>query len=246
MEMEGAMKTILIVEDDPRIQKALTRLFGSEGYEVQVAADGPAGWTAWRTIKPIAVVLDLMLPGLNGRELCRLMKESQPETPVIILSAVSEVVDKVLLLELGADDYVTKPFSPRELLARVEAAIRRSTRSSTAKLIQFEEIAIDVAKMEVRREGVPVALTAHEFKLLRYFVENAGRVLTRNELLNDVWGYDSYPNTRTVDNQILKLRQKLERDPAQPRHFLTLHGAGYKFVREGQSQPAPAMHRLGS
>ncbi|MGA3081104.1 MAG: response regulator transcription factor [Terracidiphilus sp.] len=232
------MKTILVVEDDPRIQKALTRLFASEGYNIQIAADGQAGLAASRTVRPAAVVLDLMLPGINGRDLCRLMKEGQPETPVIILSAVSEVADKVLLLELGADDYVTKPFSPRELLARVEAAIRRSAKSGSAKLIQFEEIAIDAAKMEVRRDGSVVTLTAHEFKLLRYFVENAGRVLTRGELLNDVWGYDSYPNTRTVDNQILKLRQKLERDPAQPRHFLTVHGAGYKFVREGQAGPA--------
>jgi DNA-binding response OmpR family regulator len=138
----------------------------------------------------------------------------------------------VLLLELGADDYVTKPFSPRELLARVEAAIRRTSKSGSARLTHFGEISIDAAKMEVRRDGVAITLTAHEFKLLRYFVENAGRVLTRSELLNDVWGYDSYPNTRTVDNQVLKLRQKLERDPAQPRHFLTVHGAGYKFVRE--------------
>jgi len=156
------MKTILVVEDDPRIQKALTRLFASEGYEIQIAADGQAGLAASRTVKPAAVVLDLMLPGINGRDLCRLMKEGQPETPVIILSAVSEVADKVLLLELGADDYVTKPFSPRELLARVEAAIRRSAKSSSAKLIQFEEIAIDAAKMEVRRDGVVVTLTAHE------------------------------------------------------------------------------------
>jgi DNA-binding response OmpR family regulator len=226
------MKTILVIEDDPRIQKALVRLFSSEGYEVQVEGEGKAGLAAGRHLQPAAVVLDLMLPGISGRELCRLLKEGQPEMPVIILSAVSEVADKVLLLELGADDYVTKPFSPRELLARVEAAIRRSSKSSSAKLIQCGEISIDVAKMEVRRDGVPVTLTAHEFKLLRYFIENAGRVLTRSELLNDVWGYDSYPNTRTVDNQILKLRQKLERDPAQPLHFLTVHGAGYKFVRE--------------
>jgi len=241
------MKTVLAVEDDPGIQRALKRLFASEGYEVQIAGDGKAGLAASRTIKPVAVVLDLMLPGINGRDLCRLMKEDQPEMPVIILSAVSEVADKVLLLELGADDYVTKPFSPRELLARVQAAIRRSAKSNVAKLIQFEEIAIDAAKMEVRRDGVIVMLTAHEFKLLRYFIENAGRVLTRGELLNDVWGYDSYPNTRTVDNQILKLRQKLERDPAQPRHFLTVHGAGYKFVREGQDGAAPVpepIHRL--
>jgi DNA-binding response OmpR family regulator len=226
------MKTILVIEDDPRIQKALVRLFSSEGYEVQVEGEGKAGLAAGRHLQPAAVVLDLMLPGISGRELCRLLKEGQPEMPVIILSAVSEVADKVLLLELGADDYVTKPFSPRELLARVEAAIRRSSKSSSAKLIQCGEISIDVAKMEGRRDGVPVTLPAHEFKLLRYFIENAGRVLTRSELLNDVWGYDSYPNTRTVDNQILKLRQKLERDPAQPLHFLTVHGAGYKFVRE--------------
>jgi|SRR5271157_3978557 len=227
------MKTILVIEDDPRIQKALVRLFSSEGYEVHVEGEGKAGLAASRKLLPAAVVLDLMLPGINGRELCRLMKEAQPDTPVVILSAVSEVADKVLMLELGADDYVTKPFSPRELLARVEAAIRRTAKSGTAKLTQFGEITIDAAKMEVRREGAIVTLTAHEFKLLRYFVENAGRVLTRGELLNDVWGYNSYPNTRTVDNQILKLRQKLERDPAQPRHFLTVHGAGYKFVREG-------------
>jgi DNA-binding response OmpR family regulator len=227
------MKTILAIEDDPRIQKALVRLFASEGYQVQVEGEGNAGLAASRRLRPSAVVLDLMLPGMSGRDLCRMMKDTQPETPVIILSAVSDVADKVLLLEMGADDYVTKPFSPRELLARVEAAIRRSSKSGSAKLTQFGEITIDVAKMEVRRDGISVTLTAHEFKLLRYFVENAGRVLSRAELLNDVWGYDSYPNTRTVDNQILKLRQKLERDPAQPHHFLTVHGAGYKFVREG-------------
>jgi len=232
------MKTILAVEDDPGIQKALMRLFASEGYEVQIAADGNAGLAASRAIKPAAVVLDLMLPGISGRDLCRLMKEGEPGTPVIILSAVSEVADKVLLLESGADDYVTKPFSPRELLVRVQGAIRRSKKPNGPKVIQFEGIAIDAAKMEVRRDGEIVVLTAHEFKLLRYFIENAGRVLTRVELLNDVWGYDSYPNTRTVDNQILKLRQKLERDPAQPRHFLTVHGAGYKFVREGRDSPA--------
>jgi DNA-binding response OmpR family regulator len=227
------MKNILAIEDDPRIQKALVRLFASEGYEVHVEGDGKAGLAASRRLHPSAVVLDLMLPGMNGRDLCRIMKDTQPEMPVVVLSAVSDVADKVLLLEMGADDYVTKPFSPRELLARVEAAIRRSSKSGSSKLTQFGEISIDVAKMEVRRDGVGVILTAHEFKLLRYFIENAGRVLSRAELLNDVWGYDSYPNTRTVDNQILKLRQKLERDPAQPHHFLTVHGAGYKFVREG-------------
>ena len=148
---------------------------------------------------------------------------------------MSEVADKVLLLELGADDYMTKPFSPRELLARVQAAIRRSHRLKAAvpQLLQFGDAALDVASMELRRGDKLVPLTAHEFRLLRYFVENADRVISRQQLLNDVWGYDAYPTTRTVDNQILKLRQKIKANPAEPRHLRTVHGAGYKFARGG-------------
>lgn len=153
-----------------------------------------------------------------------------PETPVIVLSAIGEVVDKVLLLELGADDYVTKPFSPRELLARVQAAIRRRRRApQAADLFRFGDCEVDFLKMSVRRPSGQVALTAHEFKLLKFFTTNEGRVLGREELLNEVWGYNCYPSTRTVDNQILKLRQKLEMDPANPRHLQTIYGAGYKF-----------------
>jgi DNA-binding response OmpR family regulator len=158
------------------------------------------------------------------------MKRVAPDTPVIILSAVSEVADKVLLLELGADDYVTKPFSPRELLARVQAAMRRSKRSRPSHALSFGEISVDFTRMQVSRGGKLIPMTAHEFKLLRFFLDNAERVLTREELLNDVWGYNFYPSTRTVDNQILKLRQKLEADPANPTHFRTVHGMGYKFV----------------
>jgi DNA-binding response OmpR family regulator len=182
-----------------------------------------------------AVVLDLMLPKISGREVCRSLKEQQPNLPIVILSAVSEVADKVLLLELGADDYVTKPFSPRELLARVQAAIRRSNRmgAKPVALRGFGDVAVDLEQMEVVRAGTPVSLTAQEFKLLRYFFENPMRVISRQQLLTEVWGYESYPTTRTVDNQILKLRQKLEPNPTEPRYLRTIHGAGYKFVPEG-------------
>ena len=228
------MNTILIIEDDVRIQKALHRLFTSEGYETKSFSEGSQGLETFRSISPDAVVLDLMLPGMSGREVCKSMKLSSPDTPVIILSAISEVADKVLLLELGADDYVTKPFSPRELLARVQAAMRRSKHSQPNALVSFGDVRVDFARMQVTRNGKQVSLTAHEFKLLRFFLDNPERVLSREELLNDVWGYNFYPSTRTVDNQILKLRQKLEVNPAEPAHFCTVHGAGYKFVQSPQ------------
>jgi DNA-binding response OmpR family regulator len=151
--------------------------------------------------------------------------------PIVILSATSDVSDKVLLLELGADDYVTKPFSPRELLARVRAALRHTSRTVTVNLIRFDHVSVDIKKMEVLRDGELVILTAQEFKALQFFLQNPDRVIGRDELLNEVWGYQNYPSTRTVDNHILKLRQKLERDPANPVHFRTVHGMGYKFVR---------------
>ena len=226
------MSTILVVEDDPRIQKALQRQFTTEGYTVHVASDGVEGLATCKTLRPAGVVLDLMLPGLSGREVCKGIKSWSPNTPVVVLSAVSEVADKVLLLELGADDYVTKPFSPRELMARMQAAIRRTQKAGAngGNQITFGNITADFSAMEFFKEGVPVILTAHEIKLLRYFIDHAERVITREELLNDVWGYTAYPTTRTVDNQILKLRQKLEIDPAKPVHFRTMHGIGYKFV----------------
>ena len=149
---------------------------------------------------------------------------------MIVLSAASDVADKVLLLELGADDYVTKPFSPRELLARVRAALRRTARTGSSDVVSFGGISADFNKMEVIRNGEPVQLTAQEFKTLRFMAQNAERVISRDELLNEVWGYQNYPSTRTVDNHILKLRQKLEKDPGNPVHFRTVHGMGYKFV----------------
>ena len=222
--------TILIIEDDPRMQKVLRRIFLEENYAVVVAGDGQTGLDLFRTTRPLAVVLDLILPRISGRELCHTFKSISAETPVIVLSAISEVVDKVLLLELGADDYVTKPFSPRELTARIQAAIRRQRKPASASIFRFADCEIDYQSMSARRNGLPVTLTANEFKLLKYFTDNIHRVLTRELLLNEVWGYNSYPTTRTVDNQILKLRQKLESDPANPKHLLTIYGAGYKFV----------------
>jgi DNA-binding response OmpR family regulator len=222
---------ILVVEDDHAVQKALKRLFEAEKFAVEICADGRAALDAFRRTAPSAIVLDLRLPSLSGRDVCREIKKQSPTLPIIVLSAASDVSDKVLLLEMGADDYVTKPFSPRELLARVRAALRRNTRSGTGEVIAFDGISVDFTKMEVVRDGEPVALTAQEFKTLKFLLQNAERVITRDELLNEVWGYQNYPSTRTVDNHILKLRQKLERDPANPVHFRTVHGVGYKFLR---------------
>jgi DNA-binding response OmpR family regulator len=221
---------ILVVEDDHAVQKALRRLFEAEGYAVQVAPDGNAAVESFKATAPSAVVLDLRLPGLSGSEVCREFKQQSPAVPIIVLSATSDVSDKVLLLELGADDYVTKPFSPRELLARVRAALRRTVRPVASDKYSFADISVDFAKMEVIRGGNTLALTAQEFKTLKFMLQNPERVITRDELLNEVWGYHNYPSTRTVDNHILKLRQKLEKDPANPVHFRTIHGVGYKFV----------------
>jgi DNA-binding response OmpR family regulator len=222
--------TILVVEDDPRMQRVLQRMLLAEHYDVVIAGDGQSGLELFRSCHPVAVVLDLILPQFSGRELCQKFKAQASEIPVIVVSAIAEVVDKVLLLELGADDYVTKPFSPRELIARVQAAIRRRRKPAAASAYRFADCEVDFKKMTVHRAGRLIQLTSHELKLLKFFSDHAERVLSREELLNEVWGYNCYPTTRTVDNQILKLRQKLEPDPPNPRHFLTIYGAGYKFV----------------
>ena len=222
---------ILVVEDDRAVQKALRRLFEGEKFSVEICSDGKSAVEAFRRAAPSVVILDLRLPAMSGRDVCREIKQQAPSLPIIVLSAASDVSDKVLLLEIGADDYVTKPFSPRELLARVRAALRRTARAGNTEVTAFDGITVDFSKMEVVRDGVLVALTAQEFKTLKFMVRNPERVITRDELLNEVWGYQNYPSTRTVDNHILKLRQKLERDPANPVHFRTVHGVGYKFLR---------------
>jgi len=240
----SSMDTVLIVEDSRPMQRTLQRLFESDSLQVHIAPDGPSGLEFFRKQLPCIVVLDLKLPGISGKELCREFKAIASSVPIVVLSANSEVEDKVLLLELGADDYVTKPFSPKELLARVRRAMRRSgtpqqhvsqvaVRPVNREILLFGDARIDFTSMEATRSGKPITLTTQEFKLLKYLASSPGRVISREELLNEVWGYQNYPSTRTVDNHILRLRQKLEPDPAAPRFLLTMHGAGYKFVAEG-------------
>jgi DNA-binding response OmpR family regulator len=221
------------------MQRTLQRLFESDGLLVEIAGDGVAGLESFKKNPPNAVVLDLKLPRTPGKEVCRAFKAQAASVPVVILSANSEVEDKVLLLELGADDYVTKPFSPKELLARVRRAMRRSgqlecapagTSGAPHEILQFDAIRIDFTSMVATNGAAALTFTAQEFKLLRYFAKAQNRVISREELLNEVWGYENYPTTRTVDNHVLRLRQKLEPDPANPRYFLTMHGSGYKFV----------------
>jgi len=223
---------ILVIEDDRAVQKALKRLFEAEGFAVDIAGNGAAGLEMFRTAAPSVLVLDLSLPGTPGQDVCREISQAAPSLPIVVLSARTEVMDKVLLLELGAHDYVTKPFSPRELLARVRTAMRRSQslRTPLTETFTFGDVKVDFTKMELWREGKLVPLTSQEFKVLKFMIQNAERVLSREELLNHVWGYRNYPSTRTVDNHILRLRQKLEKDSANPLHFRTVHSSGYKFV----------------
>lgn len=226
------MEKILVIEDDLAVQRALRRTFESAGFEVSIAPDGGVAMDVFRATMPRIVILDLRLPGKSGQDLCREIKQECSSVPILVLSAASDVLDKVLLLELGADDYVTKPFSPRELLARVRAAVRRLNQSTDKiEVFGFDDVEVNFSRMELHRSGLLVALTPQEFKMLRFFLNNPERVISRTELLNEVWGYNNYPTTRTVDTHILRLRQKLEKDPTDPVHFRTVHGTGYKFVR---------------
>jgi DNA-binding response OmpR family regulator len=228
------------------MQRVLRRLFEADSLKVNIASDGPAGREQFCKQFPAVVVLDLNLPGISGHDLCREFKALAASVPIVVLSGNTEVEDKVLLLELGADDYVTKPFSPKELLARVRRAMRRTgavspisipmqTKPIDQEILTFGDARVDFKRMEASRAGNLVILTAQEFKLLKYLALSAGRVVSRNELISEVWGYQDYPSTRTVDNFVLRLRQKLEPDPSTPRFLVTMHGAGYKFIPEGQS-----------
>lgn len=220
---------ILAIEDDSATQRALKRLFESEGYDVDLAKDGTLGLELFHKRRPSAIVLDLRLPDISGQDVCRQITRVAPGLPVIVLSATADVADKVVLLEMGARDYVTKPFSPRELLARVRAALR-SAQADLANVFCFDDITVNFPNAEVMRGGRSLGLTAKEFRTLKFMIQNAGRVISRRELLKEVWGYHDYPHTRTVDTHILSLRNKLERDPSNPIHFRTLSRVGYKFV----------------
>ena len=226
----ATMERILIIEDDGALRKILRRLLSSEGYEVDVVPDVVGGLEMLRQRAPAAVILDLLRPGSSGCDFCKKIANLIPGLPLVILSASADVADKVLLLEMGADDYVTIPFSPRELVARLRALIRRASRVGPEDVYVFEDVTVDFLKAEITRGGEKITVTAKEFKTLEFLTKNAERVISRDELLDKVWGYQDYPCTRTVDNHMLRLRQKLESDPSNPSHFLTVYGLGYKFV----------------
>jgi DNA-binding response OmpR family regulator len=230
LQASELMRWILVVEDDPSVQKILKRLFEAEGLVVEAYSDGQAGLESFHAGAPAATILDLNLPKLSGRHLCREMKATAPSIPLIVLSASCDLSDKVAMLEMGADDYMTKPFSPRELLARLQVALRHAELPTKASQVIFDGIVVDFGKVEVTRNGIPVELTAHEFKALQFFVQNPDRVITRAELLKQVCGYgDGSTSNRSIDNHIIKLRHKLEKDPECPNHFRTVPRLGYKF-----------------
>jgi len=227
------MNRILVVEDDRAILRGLVDNLEYESYQVSSATDGVEGYRMIREQKPDLIILDLMLPRMSGYELCRKMRSEGDATPILMLTARGEEVDRVLGLDLGADDYVTKPFSVPELMARVRALLRRSQAPRSGPLpdgLRFNDVVIDFRSFEARKGDEELKLSRKEFGVLRLLAARIGEVVTRDELLNEVWGYDQYPTTRTVDNHIASLRAKLEDDPAEPRHLLTIHGVGYKLV----------------
>jgi len=227
--------TVLAIEDDPAILRGLADNLRFEGYDVITATDGETGYRLQQERKPDLILLDLMLPRMSGFEFCRKLRGEGIQTPVLMLTARSEEPDRVLGLDLGADDYVTKPFSVRELMARVRALLRRSQPGPEGTPVlpdqlRFDDTEIDFRSYEACRNGAPVEMTRKEFAILRFLASRAGEVVTRDDLLNEVWGYESYPSSRTVDNHVAGLRAKLERDASQPEHIKTVHGVGYKFV----------------
>jgi DNA-binding response OmpR family regulator len=228
---ERKMARILIVEDEPNMIAGLRDNFEFEGYQVITAPDGVAGLDRALNEAPDLVILDVMMPRMSGLDVCRQLKLKRPSVPIIMLTARGQEVDKVVGLELGADDYVTKPFSIRELLARVKAVLRRAkTLPKEQERYTFGDVEVNFRSCQVSRAGKQLEFSAKEFELLKYFLGHPGETLSRDRLLEDVWGYDRFPTTRTVDAHIVRLRQKLEPKADEPRFILTVHGTGYKFV----------------
>ncbi len=223
---------ILIIEDEADLVKGLKLNLADEGYEVDWASDGREGLRRALEEAPDLVILDIMLPGMNGLEVCRELRQKKANIPVIMLTAKGEEVDKVVGLEIGADDYMTKPFSVRELLARIKAHLRREKREprTVPKTCAFGDIEVDFVHFKVRRAGQEFDLTALEVDILKYLIGHKGEVVSREALLDKVWGYDKFPTTRTIDNHILKLRKKIEDDPSRPRHIFSIYGGGYRFM----------------
>jgi DNA-binding response OmpR family regulator len=222
-------QTILVIDDDENLRDTIGVLLEREGFRAILASDGKTGLDQAILGKPALILADLRLPVLSGVEICKRLRASGIQTPIIVLSAVGEEIDKVLLLEIGADDYMVKPFGTRELLARVRAVLRRAPGEQT-RVISFADTNVDIERRIVTRRGQEVKFTPAEYNLLTFFIQNPDRPLSRDMILNSVWGYESFPNTRTVDAHVVRLRQKLEADPNCPRHFLTLHKVGYRFL----------------
>ncbi|HKX05537.1 MAG TPA: response regulator transcription factor [Methylomirabilota bacterium] len=226
------MPRILIVDDEPEMVRGLEDNLRFEGYQTVAAPDGRRGLALALSEAPDLILLDVMMPGMSGWDLCREIRRRGLDVPVIMLTARGEEVDRVLGLELGADDYVTKPFSLRELMARIRAVLRRPGPRQKFEEFAFGDVRLHLRARQAFKGGREVRLTRKEFDLLRYLIEHSGEVITRDRLLDEVWGYERFPTTRTVDTHILRLRQKFEDDPERPAHILTAHGQGYRFVVE--------------
>ncbi len=223
------MQTILVIDDDDSLRDTIGLLVEREGFRAILASDGLTGLDQAILARPNLIISDLRLPGLSGVEVCKRIRGAGIQTPIIVLSAIGEEIDKVLLLEIGADDYVVKPFGARELMARIRAVLRRQP-GAQQKVLGFADVEVNLDRRVVTRRDQDIRLTPAEYNLLTFFLQNPDRPLSRDMILNSVWGYESFPNTRTVDAHVVRLRQKLEADPACPRHFLTLHKVGYRFL----------------
>jgi DNA-binding response OmpR family regulator len=226
------MKSILVIEDDPAISRGLEESLRTENYEVICEENGESGYLTAKTSAPDLIILDLMLPGKDGLEICKELRTEGNNVPILMLTSKKEEMDKVLGLEIGADDYVTKPFSVRELLARIKAILRR--RYNIEKDFEeytFGKVNLNFKNMDAFRADKRIDLSLKEFEIIKFFIKHENEVISRNKLLDEVWGYKNFPTTRTVDNYILMIRKKIEDNPSVPRHILTIHSAGYKFVK---------------
>lgn len=227
--MSQAFK-IALIEDDTAVRSGLILNLENEGYQVVVAEDGELGICMVEKEIPDLVIMDVMMPNKDGLQVCKELRAKGNSVPIIMLTARSQEVDKVLGLELGADDYLAKPFSIMELMARIKAILRRTVHQSDVSKYHFGNVEVDFKAYQAMRDEEPIELSAREYRLLKYLISKKGDVVSRDELLDEVWGYDSFPTTRTVDNHIARLRQKIEPDLSEPTHILTVHGVGYKFV----------------
>lgn len=223
------MQTVLVIDDDSNVRDTVAVMLEREGFQPVLAGDGQSGLERALALQPGLILVDLWMPGLNGAEVCKEIRAHGMNTPVIVLSAAGEEMNKVQLLDIGADDYLVKPFRVRELLARIRAVLRRAAPEATV-VMEFGEVQVDFTRRAVAKSGEQMSLTRAEYNLLTYFLQNPDRALTRELILHSVWGYNSMPHTRTVDAHVVRLRQKLESDAGAPKHFLTVHGVGYRFL----------------